>query len=116
PKAGEVATQGGVSEGAAPAATATADPKINPGIQSPSQPYGYGYGYAAQQQQQQYPQYQQSQYQQPPNSTTTLYNTVYPRHPSLLTTTSTSCQPPYANPCISNINIVMQDGLDTGEN
>lgn len=105
PKAGEVVAQGGVSEGAA---TATADPKINPGIQSPTQPYGYGYGYASQQQQQQYP-----QYQQPPNSTTTPYSTVYPRHPSMPTTTSTSYQSPYSNPYTNNN--IMQDELDTGE-
>lgn len=95
PKAGEVVAQGGVAEGA-PAATA--DPNINPGIQSPTQTCGYGYGYAAQQQ-------QYLQYQQTPNSTTTPYNTVYPRHPS------NSYQSPYSIPN----NNIMQDELDTSE-
>ncbi|BCR84112.1 uncharacterized protein ACHE_11514A [Aspergillus chevalieri] len=98
PKVGEAVAQGGVAEGATPAATATASPNINPGIQFPTQPYGYGYGYASQQQ---YP-----QFQQPPNATTTPYNTVYPRHPSI------SYQTPYTIP---NNNNIMQDELDTGE-
>jgi len=100
PKVGEVVAQGGVVEGAAPAASESLNINPNPGIQSPTQPYGYGYGYSTAQQQQ-YPQYQNT-----PNATTTPYNIVYPRHPS------TSYQPPYTIPSNNNI---MQDELDTGE-